>query len=156
MSRRRKIVEREIFPDPKYKSVILSNFINTVLRKGKKSLAEKTVYDALDILGKKTNEPPLEVFMQAIENVKPLIKVISRRIGGSTYQVPTEVTLKNAQALSFRWLISYAKTRSEKTMVERLAGELLSAYKKEGASIKKREDVHKMAEANKAFAHFRF
>ena len=156
MSRRRKIVEREIYPDPKYKSVILSNFINTVLRKGKKSLAEKIVYDALDILGEKTNEPPLEVFMQAIENVKPLIKVISRRIGGSTYQVPTEVTPKNAQALTFRWLISYAKTRSEKTMVERLAGELLSAYKKEGASIKKREDVHKMAEANKAFAHFRF
>ena len=156
MSRRRKIVEREIFPDPKYKSVILSNFINTVLRKGKKSLAEKTVYDALDILGEKTNEPPLEVFMQAIENVKPLIKVVSRRIGGSTYQVPTEVTLKNAQALSFRWLISYAKDRPEKTMVERLAGELLSAYKKEGASIKKREDIHKMAEANKAFAHFRF
>jgi small subunit ribosomal protein S7 len=156
MSRRPKIGERQNFPDPKYKSVTLSNFINTVLRKGKKSLAEKTVYDALDILGEKTNEPPLEVFMQAIENVKPLIKVISRRIGGSTYQVPTEVTLKNAQALSFRWLISYAKTRSEKTMVERLAGELLSAYKKEGASIKKREDVHKMAEANKAFAHFRF
>lgn len=156
MSRRRKIVEREIYPDPKYKSVILSNFINTVLRKGKKSLAEKIVYDALDILGEKTNEPPLEVFMQAIENVKPLIKVVSRRIGGSTYQVPTEVTLKNAQALSFRWLISYAKDRPEKTMVERLAGELLSAYKKEGASIKKREDVHKMAEANKAFAHFRF
>lgn len=156
MSRRRKIVEREIFPDPKYKSVILSHFINTVLRKGKKSLAEKIVYDALDILGEKTNEPALEVFMQAIENVKPLIKVVSRRIGGSTYQVPTEVTLKNAQALSFRWIISYAKARSEKTMVERLAGELLSAYKKEGTSIKKREDVHKMAEANKAFAHFRF
>ncbi|MCK4311991.1 MAG: 30S ribosomal protein S7 [Candidatus Cloacimonetes bacterium] len=156
MSRRRKIVERKIFPDPKYKSVILSHFINTVLRKGKKSLAEKIVYDALDILGEKTNEPALEVFMQAIENVKPLIKVVSRRIGGSTYQVPTEVTLKNAQALSFRWIISYAKARSEKTMVERLAGELLSAYKKEGTSIKKREDVHKMAEANKAFAHFRF
>jgi small subunit ribosomal protein S7 len=155
MSRRRKQLEREIFPDPKYKSVILSKFINTVMKRGKKSLAEKIVYDALDILAEKTKEEPLEVFNQAINNVKPLIKVVSRRIGGSNYQVPTEVTQKNAQALAFRWVISYARARSEKTMVERLAGELLAAYKKEGASIKKREDVHKMAEANKAFAHFR-
>lgn len=155
MSRRRRQMEREVFPDPKYKSIILSQFINTVMKKGKKSLAEKIVYDALDILEEKTKEPPLDVFYQAIDNVKPLIKVVSRRIGGSNYQVPTEVTPKNAQALAFRWIISYARARSEKTMVERLAGELLAAYKKEGASIKKREDVHKMAEANKAFAHFR-
>ncbi|MCF7794525.1 MAG: 30S ribosomal protein S7 [Candidatus Cloacimonetes bacterium] len=156
MSRRRRQMEKEVFPDPKYKSIILSQFINTVMKKGKKSLAEKIVYDALDILGEKTNEPPLDVFYQAVDNVKPLIKVVSRRIGGSNYQVPTEVTPKTAQALAFRWIISYARARSEKTMVERLAGELLAAYKKEGASIKKREDVHKMAESNKAFAHFRF
>lgn len=156
MSRRRKQLERVIFPDPKYKSVVLSKFINTVMKQGKKSLAERIVYNALDILAETTNEAPLDVFSQAVENVRPIIKVVSRRIGGSTYQVPTEVTPKNAQALAFRWIISYARARSEKTMVQRLAGELLAAYKKEGASIKKREDVHKMAEANKAFAHFRF
>ena len=155
MSRRRKQLEREIFPDPKYKSVVLSKFINTVMKEGKKSLAEKIVYDALSILADKTKEEPLDVFIQALDNVRPLIKVVSRRIGGSNYQVPKEVNHKNAQAMAFRWIISYARTRSEKTMVERLAGELLAAYKKEGASIKKREDVHKMAEANKAFAHFR-
>jgi len=156
MSRRKKIVEREILPDPKYKSVVLSKFINTVMQRGKKSLAEKIVYGALDILEKKTKENPLDVFSQAISNVKPLIKVVSRRIGGANYQVPTEVTPKNAQALTFRWIIGFARKRSEKTMMERLAAELLAAYKKEGASIKKREDTHKMAEANKAFAHFRF
>ncbi len=155
MARRRKILDREILPDPKFNSIILSKFINTIMKKGKKSLAENIVYDALDILEKKTKKPSIEVFTQAIENVRPLIKVVSRRIGGSNYQVPTEVTQKNARALSFRWIISFSRARSEKTMVERLAGELLAAYKKEGASIKKREDVHKMAEANKAFAHFR-
>ncbi len=155
MARKERKIERETFADPKYNDKNLSIFINTVLKKGKKSLSERIVYQALDILGEKTNEPPLEVFNQAIDNVKPLIKVISRRIGGSTYQVPTEVTPKNAQALAFRWIINFARKRSEKTMVERLAAELLAAYKKEGASIRKREEVHKMAEANKAFAHFR-
>ncbi len=157
MARRRKIVKREIFPDPKYNSVILSKFINTVMHRGKKSLAEKIVYGALDIVEEKTKEEnPLDIFLQALDNVRPLIKVVSRRIGGSTYQIPTEVTPKNAQAMAFRWLISFSRKRSEKTMTERLAAELLAAYKKEGASIKKREDTHKMAEANKAFAHFRF
>jgi small subunit ribosomal protein S7 len=157
MSRRRKIIKREIFPDPKYNSVVLSKFINTVMQRGKKSLAEKIVYGALDILGEKTKEEEsLDIFLQALDNVRPLIKVVSRRIGGSTYQIPTEVTPKNAQAMAFRWLISFSRNRSEKTMTERLAAELLAAYKKEGASIKKREDTHKMAEANKAFAHFRF
>lgn len=156
MSRRKKVNNNQILPDPKYNSIILSKFINTIMLKGKKSLAEKMVYDALDILGKKTKEQPLDAFMQAVENVKPLIKVVSRRVGGSTYQVPTEVNAKNAQALTFRWIIGYARKRSEKTMVERLAGELFAAYKKEGSSIKKREDTHKMAEANKAFAHLRF
>ncbi|MDP8269361.1 MAG: 30S ribosomal protein S7 [Candidatus Tenebribacter davisii] len=155
MSRRRKAVEREIYPDPKYKSVVLSKFINAVMKEGKKSLAEKIVYGALEILEEKTGEPALDVFLTSVDNVRPLIKVVSRRIGGSNYQVPTEVTKKNAQALSYRWIISFARQRSENTMVERLAGEMLAAYKKEGASIKRREDVHKMAEANKAFAHFR-
>ena len=127
------------------------------MQRGKKSLAEKIVYGALDILGEKTKEEEsLDIFLQALENVRPLIKVVSRRIGGSNYQIPTEVTQKNAQAMAFRWLISFSRKRSEKTMTERLAAELLSAYKKEGASIKKREDTHKMAESNKAFAHFRF
>ena len=124
MARRRKILERKIFADPKYSDLNLSRFINTVMKDGKRSLAEKIVYGAFDILEKKTNEPPLEVFNQAIENVRPIIKVVSRRIGGSNYQVPTEVTPKNAQALAFRWLISFARKRPEKTMVERLAGEL--------------------------------
>jgi small subunit ribosomal protein S7 len=155
MSRRRKQVEREIFPDPKYNSVILSKFINSVMMRGKKSLAEKIVYDALDILAEKTGKDPMEVFTQALDNAKPLIKVVSRRIGGANYQVPTEVTPKNAQAMSFRWIIGYARKRSEHTMTERLAAELLGCYKKEGSTIKKREDTHKMAEANKAFAHFR-
>ena len=156
MSRRRKIVERVILPDPKYKSIILSKFINTVMQRGKKSLSERIVYGALDIIGGKTKEEPIDVFMQAIDNVRPLIKVVSRRVGGSNYQIPTEVNHKNAQAMAFRWIIGFARKRSEKTMTERLAGELLSAFKKEGASIKKREDTHKMAEANKAFAHFKF
>jgi len=156
MSRRRKIMERQIFPDPKFHSLVLSKFINVMMLRGKKSLAEKIAYDALDILAKKTGKEPLEVFLQAIENVRPLIKVVSRRVGGSNYQIPTEVTAKNAQALSFRWIIGYSRKRNEKTMTEKLANELLAAYKKEGSSIKKREDTHKMAEANKAFAHFRF
>ena len=156
MSRRRKIMERQIFPDPKFHSLVLSKFINVMMLRGKKSLAEKIAYDALDILAKKTGKEPLEVFLQAIENVRPLIKVVSRRVGGSSYQIPTEVTAKNAQALAFRWIIGYSRKRNEKTMTEKLANELLAAYKKEGSSIKKREDTHKMAEANKAFAHFRF
>lgn len=156
MSRRRKIMERQIFPDPKYHSLVLSKFINVMMLRGKKSLAESIAYDALDILEKKTGKEPLEVFLQSIENVKPLIKVVSRRVGGSNYQIPTEVNAKNAQALAFRWIIGYARKRNEKTMTEKLANELLAAYKKEGSSIKKREDTHKMAEANKAFAHFRF
>ena len=156
MSRRRKIMERQIFPDPKYHSLVLSKFINVMMLRGKKSLAETIAYDALDIIGEKTGKDPLEVFLQSLENVRPLIKVVSRRVGGSNYQIPTEVTAKNAQALAFRWIIGFARKRSEKTMTEKLANELLAAYKKEGSSIKKREDTHKMAEANKAFAHFKY
>ena len=155
MSRRRKQVEREIFPDPKYHNVILSKFINSVMMCGKKSLAEKIVYGAMDILAQKTGKEPLEVFLQALENARPVVNVVSRRIGGANYQVPTEVTPKNAQAMAFRWIIGFSRKRSEHTMTERLAAELLGCYKKEGSTIKKREDTHKMAEANKAFAHFR-
>ena len=156
MSRRRKQMERVILPDPKYKNVVLSKFINSVMLEGKKSLSEKIVYGALDIIAEKTDKDPLEVFLEALINARPLIKIVSRRIGGANYQVPTEVTPKNAQAMTFRWIISIARKRSEKTMTERLAAELLACFKKEGSTMKKREETHKMAEANKAFAHFRF
>jgi small subunit ribosomal protein S7 len=156
MSRRRKIQERVVLPDPKFKSVVLSKFINNVMRRGKKSIAETTVYNALEIIEEKTKKDPMEVFNQALDNVRPLVKVVSKRVGGSNYQIPIEVNPKNAQAIAFRWIIGFAKKRSEKTMQDRLAGELLAAYKNEGASIKKREDTHKMAESNKAFAHLRW
>ncbi|PKN75169.1 MAG: 30S ribosomal protein S7 [Candidatus Cloacimonetes bacterium HGW-Cloacimonetes-2] len=156
MPRKRKAVVREILPDPKYNDVVLSKFMNCLMVQGKKSLAEKIVYGAFDIIAEKTKQDPLEVFKGAIDNVRPLVKVVSRRVGGSNYQIPMEVNEKNGRAIAFRWLISYSRARSEKTMIERLAGELMSAYKKEGSSIKKREDTHKMADANKAFAHLRF
>jgi small subunit ribosomal protein S7 len=155
MPRKKKAVLREVLPDPKYNDVIVTKFMNCLMKKGKKSIAEGIVYGAFEIIEKKTKEPPLEVFKTALENVRPLVKVVSRRVGGSNYQIPTEVNDKNGQALAFRWLISYARARSENTMVERLAAELIAAYKKEGASIKKREDTHRMAESNKAFAHLR-
>lgn len=156
MSRRRRPINREILPDPKYHSIVLSKFINSVMTRGKKSIAEKIVYGSLDILKDKTGKDPLEVFTDAVDNVKPLVKVLSKRIGGSSYQVPVEVTPKNAQAMAFRWIISFSRKRNENSMKERLAAELLAAYKKEGASIKKREDTHRMAEANKAFAHLKW
>lgn len=156
MPRKRKAVVREVLPDPKYNDVNLTKFMNNLMVGGKKSLAEKIVYGAFDIIEEKTKQPPLEVFNAAIDNVRPLVKVVSRRVGGSNYQIPLEVNEKNGQALAFRWLISYARARNEKTMIEKLAAELMAAYKKEGASIKKREDTHKMAEANKAFAHLRW
>lgn len=130
--------------------------MNCVMKRGKKSVAEKIVYGAFEIIAEKTKLDPLEVFKTALENVRPLVKVMSRRVGGSNYQIPTEVNEKNGRAIAFRWIISYARNRSEKTMRDKLAGELLAAYKKEGNSIKKREDTHKMAEANKAFAHLRW
>ena len=156
MPRKRKAVVREVLPDPKYNDVVLTKFMNCLMVKGKKSLAEKIVYGAFDIIAERTKQPPLEVFKTALENVRPLVKVVSRRVGGSNYQIPMEVNEKNGRALAFRWLISYARNRSEKTMIEKLAGELIAAYKKEGSSIKKREDTHKMADANKAFAHLRW
>ncbi|MCB5269889.1 MAG: 30S ribosomal protein S7, partial [Candidatus Cloacimonadaceae bacterium] len=145
MPRKRKAVVREVLPDPKYNDVVLTKFMNCLMVKGKKSLAEKIVYGAFDIIQQKTKQEPLEVFKGALENVRPLVKVVSRRVGGSNYQIPTEVNEKNGRAVAFRWIITYSRARSEKTMVEKLAAELMAAYKKEGASIKKREDTHKMA-----------
>ena len=156
MARKRKSGRSEILPDPKHNSVKITKFINCIMLKGKKSVAEKIVYDALEKIGQKTQKEPLEVFLQAIDNIRPIVKVVSKRVGGQNYQVPLQVTDKSGQAIAFRWLISYSKKRSEKSMTDKLAGELLSAYNREGASIKKREDTHKMAESNKAFAHLRW
>lgn len=156
MPRRKRISKREILPDPKFHSKLITKFVNNVMRGGKKSVAENIMYDALDVIEEKTKKNGLEVFQKAVENTRPLLEVKSRRVGGATYQVPVEVPMDRSVALAMRWLISYSRVRSEKTMAEKLAAELLSAFKNEGASIKKREDTHKMAEANKAFAHFRW
>jgi len=156
MPRRREITKREVIPDPIYNNKLVAKFINSLLRRGKKSIAESIFYGALDIIEKKTKEQPVEVFEKALNNVKPVIEVKSRRVGGSTYQVPTEVMPGRRVALAIRWLILNSKERAEKTMKEKLAAELIDAANNRGASVKKRESVHKMAEANKAFAHYRF
>jgi len=156
MPRRRVAEKREILPDPKYNSKLLSKFVNILLEDGKKSTAERICYGAFDLINKKTGNDPLKVFKTAIENVKPLVEVKPRRVGGATYQVPVEVRAHRRSALAFRWIINYSRGRSEKTMQERLAGELLDAFNNTGSSIKKKEDTHKMAEANKAFAHYRW
>lgn len=156
MPRRRVAEKREILPDPKYNSKLVSKFINAIMADGKKATAEKICYGAFDNMREKTGSDPLKVFKTAIENVKPLVEVKPRRVGGATYQVPVEVRAHRRSALAFRWIINYSRGRSEKTMQERLAGELLDAYNNSGSSIKKKEDTHKMAEANKAFAHYRW
>ena len=156
MPRKRKAVVREVLPDPKYNDIVLTKFMNCLMKQGKKSIAEKIEYGAFDIIAAKTKQETLEVFKSALENVRPLVKVVSRRVGCSNYQIPMEVNEKNGRALAFRWIISYARGRSEKTMTEKLAAELMAAHKKEGSSIKKREDTHKMADANRAFAHLRW
>ena len=156
MPRKRKAVVQEVLPDPKFNDIVLTKFMNCLMKQGKKSIAEKIVYGAFDIIAAKTKQEPLEVFKSALENVRPLVKVVSRRVGGSNYQIPMDVNEKNGRALAFRWIISYARGRSEKTMTEKLAAELMAAHKKEGSSIKKREDTHKMADANRAFAHLRW
>lgn len=143
-------------PDPRYNSELVSRFIACIMTQGKKSTAEKIFYGAFDIIENKSGESPLEVFEKAMDNVKPAIEVKSRRVGGSTYQVPTEIRQSRRRALAIRWLIEYAKKRSEKSMARKLASELLDAANNRGASVKKREDTHKMAEANKAFAHYRW
>lgn len=156
MARRRVSTKREILPDPKYNSKLVSRFISVILKDGKKSVAEKILYGALDILKEKTGSDPLKVFKTAVENVKPVLEVKPRRVGGATYQVPMEVRPHRKIALALRWIVTYARDRKEKTMRERLAAELLDAYNNTGSSIKKKEDTHKMAEANRAFAHYRW
>lgn len=156
MPRRREVPKRKREPDPKYGSTLVTRFINCLMTGGKKSVAESIVYDAMALIAERSKEDPLAVFDKAINNVKPMLEVKSRRVGGSTYQVPIEVRPERRTALAFRWIIGYAVERSEHTMAEKLAGELLAAYKKEGAAIKKRDDTHRMAEANKALAHYRW
>lgn len=155
MARRKKIVAREILPDPKYGDVDVARFISYILRKGKRSVAEKIFYDAMDIIQEKRKVKGLEIFRKAMSNVAPIMEVKSRRIGGATYQVPIEVKPKRKFALASRWIIGFSKSRPGKSMAEKLAAELMAAADGEGASIKKRDDTHRMAEANKAFAHFR-
>ena len=156
MPRRREVPVRAVLPDPKYNSVLVAKFIRSVMHDGKKSTAEKLLYDAFDIIAKKASEPPLKVFEKALDNVKPMTEVKSRRVGGSTYQVPTEVRPARRQALGIRWMIDFARKRSERGMAARLASEILDAANNRGGAAKKREDTHRMAEANKAFAHFRW
>jgi small subunit ribosomal protein S7 len=156
MPRRREIAKRVIIPDPKYNDRMVAKFINAIMLRGKKSAAEKIVYGAFDLLADRAGNEPLDVFKRAMENVRPVLEVKSRRVGGSTYQVPVEVRADRRNALGMRWLIGYARGRGEKTMVERLAGELLDAANNRGAAVKKKEDTHRMAEANKAFAHYRW
>ncbi len=156
MPRRREIPKRQVIPDPKYGSETLAKFINVVMRRGKKSVAEKIVYGALDKLGERTKKDPLEVFNEALDNVRPLVEVKSRRVGGATYQVPVEVRPVRQSALAMRWLAEAAQARSGRSAGERLASELLDAAEKRGNAVKKREDAHRMAEANKAFSHYRW
>ena len=156
MSRRKVIAKREILPDPKFADTTLAKFINTVMKSGKKSKAEQIVYDALDIIAEKKGREGLEVFNDALGNVRPLVEVKSRRVGGATYQVPVEVRQVRQLALAMRWIVEAARRRSEKSMVNKLAGELLDAADKKGIAVKKREDTLRMAEANKAFAHYRW
>ena len=156
MPRRREIEKRDILPDPKFNNKLVAKFVNSLLKRGKKSVAESILYGAFDIIEKKLKEQPVELFEKAVNNVKPVIEVKSRRVGGSTYQVPTEVVPSRRTALAIRWLISNAQDRTEKTMREKLSGELIDAANNRGGAIKKKEAVHKMAEANKAFAHYKF
>ncbi len=156
MSRRRVAAKRDVIPDPKFGSVMLTKFMNMVMVSGKKSVAEGIVYGALDKIGEKGHEEPLEVLSKALENVQPRVEVKSRRVGGATYQVPVEVRPSRRMALAMRWLIEGARKRNEKNMASKLAGELLDAFENRGTAAKKREDTHKMAEANKAFSHYRW
>ena len=156
MSRKKKSFKREILPDPKYSNIAVAKFINCLMLKGKKSLARSMFYEALEIVGKKGGHDPLSLFKRAMENVRPLLEVKPRRVGGATYQVPIEVRPDRAEALARRWIINFARKRKEHTMAERLAGEFLDASKNTGSAAKKKEDTHRMAEANKAFAHYRW
>ena len=156
MSRRRAAEKRTILPDHKYKDLTLAKFMNRIMKDGKKSISEKIVYGAFDIVSKKTDKTPIEFFHSALDNVKPNLEVRSRRVGGATYQVPVEVRPRRAQALAMKWLVDSAVKRNEKTMKERVAQEIIDAFNNKGNSVKKREETHKMAEANRAFSHFRW
>ncbi len=156
MARRRVAAKREIIPDPKFNDKVIAKFINDLMEDGKKSTAEKICYGSFDILHKKYNDDPVKLFKKALNNVKPNVEVRSRRVGGATYQVPMEVRPERKQTLASRWIIAYSKERSGKNMIEKLAAELMDACENKGGAIKKREDVHKMADANKAFAHFKW
>ena len=156
MPRRREVTRREVIPDPKYSSRLVTRFVNGIMRRGKKSLAESVMYGALDLVASRAKEDALKVFEQAVDNVMPVVEVKSRRVGGSTYQIPIEIRHERRVALSIRWLITFAKARNEQGMVPKLAGELLDAANRRGGAVKKKEDTHRMAEANKAFAHYRW
>ena len=156
MSRKRKAPVRKVYPDPKFHSEVVSKFINSIMYDGKKVVAEKIVYEAIEKIKSKTKEEPINVFNEAINNIKPTVEVRSRRVGGATYQVPVEVKTKRAQALAIRWLVDASRKRKDKHMSDKIFNELYDAYEKKGSAVKKREDVHKMAESNKAFAHFRW
>jgi small subunit ribosomal protein S7 len=154
--RRRQAPKRYVLPDPVYNSMVVTKFINGLMRRGKRSIAERIFYTSMDIIEKKTGNKGYDVFKKALDNVKPVLEVRSRRVGGATYQVPVEIRSERRQALAIRWIIGFTKARSEKTMAERLAAELTAAFNNDGSSIKKKEDTHRMAEANKAFAHFKW
>ncbi|MEW6141014.1 MAG: 30S ribosomal protein S7 [Thermodesulfobacteriota bacterium] len=156
MPRKGKVPKRDVLPDPMYHSKLVTKFVNGIMWEGKKSVAEGILYGAFDIIAKRVNEDPLKVFERAVDNAKPVLEVRSRRVGGSTYQVPVEIRPERRQALAIRWLIQYARSRGEKSMKEKLAGEFLDAAANKGSSVKKKEDTHKMAEANKAFAHYKW
>ncbi len=156
MPRRREVAKRELPADPLYNSALVTRFINTVMKNGKRSVAEGILYRSFEMIREKTDDDPLKVFKKAMENVKPVLEVKTRRVGGANYQVPVEVNRTRQQSLSIRWLVSYARERGEKSMEERLANELMDAANNRGGAIKKKEDVHRMAEANKAFAHYRW
>lgn len=156
MSRRRAAIKRKVKPDPKFNDILVSRLTKIIMKKGKKSLAEKIVYKSFDVISEKTSEDPLKVFKKALDNVKPMLEVKSRRVGGATYQVPVEIRPDRKIALGIRWIIQAAEQRKEYGIINRLAGELLDAHKKIGLAVKKKEDTHKMADANKAFAHYRW
>lgn len=156
MPRRNGVPKRDVLPDPIYKSKVVTKLINQIMMDGKKGTAQSIVYEAFDAIKAKMDKEPMEVFNQALENVMPILEVKARRVGGSTYQVPIEIRPERRQTLGIRWIVLYSRKRSEKTMMEKLAGELMDAYNNAGASIKKKEEMHRMAEANKAFAHYRW
>jgi small subunit ribosomal protein S7 len=156
MPRRREVEKRKILPDPKFQDRTVAKFVNNLMREGKKSTGERIIYGAFDQVEQKLKDDPLKIFKKALDNVKPVVEVKSRRVGGATYQVPVEVRQDRRTALAMRWLIDYSKARGEKTMQEKLAGEIIDAANNRGNAVKKREDTHKMAEANKAFAHYRW